>query len=162
MYMGAGARMIRDTHADGLFERAELYLKRYATEHRHYLHHQWEDEKKRKSKVGKALREVYFIPTKPDDVRHRSVRQLEMNRKFELKHGDSRSCGVRAEPCSWSMWWVDNWSSIGKKELNSETKVMGFLGPLLTSYYSARALTSCTVDWMWRIYKYKVSKDRVP
>ena len=47
MYMGAGATMIRDTHADGLFERAELYLKRYAAEHRHYLHHQWEDEKKK-------------------------------------------------------------------------------------------------------------------
>ena len=40
MYMGAGATMIKDTHADGLFERAELYLKRYATERRHYLHHQ--------------------------------------------------------------------------------------------------------------------------
>ena len=40
MYMGGGATMIRDTHADGLFERAELYLKRYAIEHRHYLHHQ--------------------------------------------------------------------------------------------------------------------------
>ena len=99
--------MIRDTHADGLFERAELYLKRYAAEHRHYLHHRWEDEKKRKSKVRNALREIYFISTKPDDVSHRSVRLLEMNRKFELKNGNSRSCRVRAEPCSWSVYVVN-------------------------------------------------------
>ena len=111
MYMGAGATTIRDTHADGLFERAELYLKRYAAEHRHYLHHQWEDEKERKSKVGNALREIYFIPTKPDDVHHRSLRLLETKRKFELKHGNARGRGVRAEPCSWSVCVV-NWQLV--------------------------------------------------
>ena len=56
-----------------------------------------------------------------------------MNRKFELEYGNARSCGVRAEPVF--MVSLCGELTVGRRlvkkasqELNSEIKVMGFLG----------------------------------
>ena len=128
--------------------------KRYAAKRRHHLRRHWEDEKERKSKVGNALGGNLFYT---DQTRRRPSLLSSAIRDVRAWYGNVRSCGVRAEPCS---WWPSLCGelTVGRRsvkkasqELNSKPSSSADID-IVFQCTSSHELHWENLDWMWRIY----------